>query len=91
MKDQAGEFEVVLHGEIFITLSGVAARFTLQRTWVQEVYDFGLLGEGEHVGDEIAIAAALLDRVAKIRRLRDQQGVNLPGIAIILDLMEEQP
>jgi len=91
MSVPAGEHEVELHGELFITLTGVAARCTLQRVWVQEVYDFGLLGEGERVGDEIAIAVALLDRVAKIRRLRDQQGVNLPGIAIILDLMEDAP
>jgi hypothetical protein len=31
----------------------------------------------------------MLERVAVIRRLSVVQGVNLPGIAIILDMMEE--
>ena len=86
-----GDHVVVLHGERFITLAGVAEIYTLQRGWLDEVYDYGLLGEGERVGGEIAIAAALLDRVALIRRLHERQGVNLPGIAIILDLLEDVP
>ena len=33
------------------------------------------------------IEAGMLDRLAEIQRLHNQQGVNLPGIAIILDLL----
>jgi hypothetical protein len=87
----AGAHELVLHGELYLTLAGVAERCTVRLEWIEELYEYGLLGEGERVGDEIAIAAALLDRVARIRRLHEGQGVNLPGIAIILDLLEGEP
>jgi hypothetical protein len=82
---------IILHGERHFTLAVLAEVWTLDPGWLREVYDFGLLGEGEHVGDEIAVAARLLDRLALIRRLHEVQGVNLPGIAIILDLLEQQP
>ena len=82
---------VTIRGERYVTLQDVAATFEIELTWVREVYDSGLLGPGEPVGDTIAIASRLLDRVAAIRRLNRVQGVNLAGIAIILPAEESAP
>ena len=89
---------LVLHGERYVTLAGVAETYAVELTWIREVYDYGLLGEGEAVpreqaagpGDDIAIAERLLDRVATIERLHRAHGVNLPGIALILELLEAE-
>src|SRR5262249_17219680 len=81
---------LILHGERYLTLAGIAELYALDPTWILEVYDYGLLGEGEHVGDEIAVAERLLDRVATIERLHRTHGANVPGIALILDLLERE-
>lgn len=75
---------VTIRGEPYVTLQDVAESFEFELTWVQEVYEFGLLGPGETVGGSIAIASRLLDRVAAIRRLNRVLGVNLAGVAVIL-------
>jgi len=82
---------LVIHGERYVTATRVAEIYGVRVEWVHEVCEYGLLEPVEHVGDEPAIAARLLDRVALIQRLSVVQGVNLPGIAIILDLMERAP
>ncbi|HEX5008926.1 MAG TPA: chaperone modulator CbpM [Planctomycetota bacterium] len=82
---------LVIRGERYVTATRVAELYSVRVEWVREVCDYGLLEPLEHVGDEPAIAARLLDRVAVIQRLSVVQGVNLPGIAIILDLMERAP
>lgn len=82
---------VTIRGERYVTLPDVAATFEVELTWVQEVYDYGLLGPGEPVDDTIAIASRLLDRVAAIRRLNRVQGINLAGIAVILPAEEDSP
>ena len=82
---------LVIRGERYVTVTRVAELCEVRVEWLREVVDYGLLEPVERVGDELAIAARLLDRVAVIQRLSLVQGVNLPGIAIILDLMERAP
>ena len=75
---------LTIHGETYVTLQDVAQTFEFELAWVQEVYDFGLLGPGERVEGTVAIASRLLDRVAAIRRLNRVLGVNLAGVALVL-------
>ena len=75
---------VVVRGETWFTLEGAADCFGVELAWVREVYAFGLLGEGESVEGTIAIAAAALDRIAAVRRLELQLGLDLEAIALIL-------
>jgi hypothetical protein len=82
--------KLTIHGEMYVTLSSLADTYRVEVEWVREVYDYGLLGTGEHVDDDIAVTAAMLDRMAEVCRLHDLLGVNLPGIAIILDLLEDR-
>jgi len=81
---------VIIRGETYITLRSLADTYQLEVSWVREVYDYGLLGPGEPVDDDIAVVSDMLDRLAEVCRLHDLQGVNLPGIAIILDLLEDR-
>jgi len=82
---------LLIHGERYVTAARAAELYDVRVEWVIEIAEFGLLEPVEHVGDELAIAARLLDRLATIHRLNVTQGVNLPGIAIILELMERTP
>jgi hypothetical protein len=79
---------LILHGERYVTATRAAEIYGVRVEWVLEICDYGLLEPVEHVGEELAIAARLLDRLALIHRLNLTQGVNLPGVAIILDLLE---
>jgi hypothetical protein len=81
---------LIIRGQTYITLRSLAATYELEVSWVREVYEYGLLGSGEAVDDDIAVVAAMLDRLAEVCRLHDRQGVNLAGIAIILDLLEDR-
>ncbi|MBZ0136159.1 MAG: chaperone modulator CbpM [Planctomycetes bacterium] len=78
---------ITIRGRSYITLTEAAECYRVQVSWVEEVYEYGLLGAGETVEEEIAVPTEMLDRLAEIRRLQNQQGVNLAGIAIILDLL----
>lgn len=79
------ERRIVIRGESFLTLATVAECFHVQVTWVREVYDAGLLGRGERVGDELAIPAAHLDRLALIQRLHRHYGLDLELIEVVLE------
>lgn len=76
---------IVIRGEAFVTLATVAECFHVQSTWVREVYDAGLLGRGERVGDELAIAVVELDRMAKVERLHRHYGLDLATIEIVIE------
>ena len=78
---------ITIKGGQYVTLTQAAECYEVEVAWVREVYDYGLLGVGELFEEEPAIEAGMLDRLAEIQRLHNQQGVNLPGIAIILDLL----
>ena len=82
---------LLIRGERYVTATRAAEIYDVRVEWVLEICDYGLLEPVERVGDELAIAARLLDRLATIHRLNVTQGVNLPGVAIILDLLERAP
>lgn len=73
-----------IRGETYLTLETVARCYEVEVTWVEECYDLGLLGPGERVGEATAVAAAMLDQVARILRLHRQLDINLAGIATLL-------
>lgn len=76
---------ISIRGHLYLTLETVAACYRVEVDWLHEVYETGLLGSGERVGDSTAIAAAQLDRLGEILRLSRQQGINLAGILRLLD------
>ena len=53
---------------------------------VQYFVEYGLLEPAEKIGNQCFFADEAIPRLRTIQRLRNEMGVNLPGIAIILDL-----
>jgi hypothetical protein len=79
---------IVIHGESFVTLATVAECFQVQTAWVRAVYDAGLLGAGERVGDEVAIPSARLERVALVERLHLHYGLDLASVELWIERHE---
>ena len=82
-----GQLEI--RGELHLTLAAVAECYRVDVTWLEQVFDLGLLGRGARTGSVTVIPARQLDRVARIVRLHFHHGVDLPGIAWTLDTCEE--
>jgi MerR family transcriptional regulator, heat shock protein HspR len=53
---------------------------------VEYFVEYGLLEPVERIGTKLFFACEAIPRLKTIQRLRTEVGVNLPGIAIILDL-----
>ena len=71
-----------------ITLEGLAASAGLHPTLVECFVDFGLLEPDERAGAQMLFNVACITRLRMIERLRRDVGINLSGIAAILDLLD---
>ena len=71
-----------------LTLEELAQAAGVHPDLVQSFVDFGLLEPVERHGSRPLFDTAAVLRVRAIQRLRRDLGVNLPGIAVILDLTE---
>ena len=71
-----------------LTLDELAHAAGVHPDLVESFVDFGLLEPVERHGPRPLFAMAAVLRVRAIQRLRRDLGVNLPGIAVILDLTE---
>ena len=71
-----------------LTLEAAAARVGLHPVLVERFVDFGLVEPAERTGTELRLDADCLPRLVAIARLRADLGVNLQGVAVILDLLD---
>ena len=71
-----------------LTVEAAAARVGLHPVLVERFVEFGLVEPVERTGAEIRLDAASLPRLVAISRLRTDLGVNLHGVAVILDLVD---
>ena len=71
-----------------LSLEAAAARVGLHPVLVERFVEFGLVEPAERTGGEIRLDAASLPRLVAISRLRTDLGVNLHGVAVILDLVD---
>lgn len=76
---------VIIEGEAYLSLAAIAECYACQVEWMVEVYEWGLLGRGRVVGEEILISTCLLDRVADVVRLNVYHGVGLSALALLLE------
>jgi len=81
----------VIRGQVHVSLQAVARCFDVRISWVEEIYEQGLLGSCQRVDNRVAIAAAELDRVARIVRLHFCQGIDLAGIVFLMGTSEAEP
>ena len=75
-------------GREHLTLEAAAARVGLHPVLVERFVELGLVEPAERTGAELRLDAACLPRLAAISRLRAALGVNLHGVAVILDLVD---
>ena len=77
--------ELHVRGELYLTLDLVAACYSVEIRWLEQVTELGLLSTAERVEGALAIAARELDRVARIVRWHFHQGIDLGVVAVLLE------
>jgi DNA-binding transcriptional MerR regulator len=71
-----------------LTTDALAASARLHPALVEKFVEAGLLDPVEQQGEFLLFDPSAVGRLRMIERLRRDTGANLPGIAIILDLVE---
>jgi DNA-binding transcriptional MerR regulator len=71
-----------------LTLEDLADAAALPRRRVQRFIGFGLIEPSARTGSDLLFPVSSVERVKRILRLKRDLGVNLAGIAVILDLRE---
>ena len=71
-----------------LTLDMLATRAGLHPALVERFVDFGLIEPVERQGALLLFDASAVPRLRSIGRLRQSLGVNLAGIAVIMDLVD---
>ncbi len=81
---------LVLYGKTVerVTLEVLAERTGVHPHRIRDYVEYGLLEPSEQAGEQPLFAPSAVTRLRRIERLRLQLGVNLTGIAIILDMRE---
>ena len=83
-------YDIVLRNEArdLMSLEALATSAGLHPIVVESFVEFGLIEPVAGAGSGMTFDAASVARVRTIVRLRSDIGVNLPGIAVILDLLD---
>jgi hypothetical protein len=71
-----------------ITLEALAEACGLDLALVEQFVEFGLIEACEESGPRVLFDRSALFRVRSIERLRANMGVNLHGIALVLEMAE---
>ena len=71
-----------------ITLDELTRTCRVQTEWVLELMEEGVLEPVQRSGPQWRFASTSIVRVEKARRLQRDLGINLPGIALALELLE---
>ena len=80
----------MLDESVWLECSEFCATLQIERHWVVELVDSGLL-EPRGADPEVwRFPASAIARVRATERLVNDLGVNLAGVAVILDLLEER-
>jgi DNA-binding transcriptional MerR regulator len=72
-----------------LALEALAARAGLHPALVEQFVKFGLLEPAEREGRELLFEVSAVSRLRTIRRLREALGINLAGVAVVLDLLDK--
>ena len=71
-----------------LTLDILAARAAMHPKLVEHFVEFGLIEPISPEGARLLFDAAAVPRLRAIGRLRDGLGINLAGVAVVLDLVD---
>ena len=79
---------LVLDEENEVTLAELTRSCRVHTDWVMELVEEGVLEPVQPGGPQWRFSATSVVRVQKARRLQRDLGVNLPGIALALQLLD---
>jgi DNA-binding transcriptional MerR regulator len=71
-----------------ISIEEAAAHYGIHEEMARCFVDFGLLEPAEVTGSVVMLDPAGMHRLGVIQRLRRDLGINLPGIGVILELLD---
>ncbi|MDB5313111.1 MAG: hypothetical protein JWO38_7313 [Gemmataceae bacterium] len=82
--------ELILHPVVggFLTPDDLAAAADLHRDLVDRFVAYGLLEPARRGGAGVWFDGRAVARLRTVCRLREDLGINLPGIAVVLDLLD---
>jgi chaperone modulatory protein CbpM len=72
-----------------LSIDELASASGLHPELVANYVEFGLIEPARQSGGRLWFEVEMVPRLRMIQRLRTEMGVNLPGIAVILDLTEK--
>jgi DNA-binding transcriptional MerR regulator len=72
----------------YLTLDALASRADVHPLLVERFVECGLIEPSARDGAELLFDSAAVPRLRTIKRLRENLGINTPGIAVVLDLLE---
>ncbi len=72
-----------------LTLELLAAHADMHPALIERFVECGLIEPSAREGAKMFFDAAAVPRLRTIRRLRENLGINLAGIAVILDLLDK--
>jgi DNA-binding transcriptional MerR regulator len=72
-----------------LSLDALAAHAGVHPTLVEEFVRFGLIEPAEREGGKLLFEFSVISRLRTICRLRESLGINLAGVAVVLDLLDK--
>ncbi len=80
---------VLLDEHMFLSLNEFCRVCTHQSEWIIEMVEYGILEPQGSTPDDWRFPAASLDRARRAMRLHQDLQINMAGIALALQLMDE--
>ena len=84
-------YEIVLYRREpqLLSLDALAAHAGVHPSLIEQFVQFGLIEPIERRDTTLFFDDAAVPRLRTIRRLRESLGINLPGVAVVLDLLDK--
>ncbi|NNE54125.1 MAG: hypothetical protein HKN30_17185 [Sulfitobacter sp.] len=73
-----------------LTLKALCRFCEADESWVIELVEHGVLKPRGSSAENWQFAGTTISRAKKARRLNRDHGINTPGVAMVLDLLEER-
>jgi chaperone modulatory protein CbpM len=87
-KKPAAPAEEILDETAEVTLADLTRSCRVHAEWVIELIEEGVIEPRQQSGPQWRFAATTVVRVQKAQRLQRDLGVNLPGVALALELLD---
>jgi len=88
MKPRRYQIALIRQTTEHLTVDGLASSTGIHPALVERLIEFGLLEPVAWAGSSPLFDVSVIPRLRVIERLRGDLGINLPGIAVILEMIE---